>query len=111
METKLLEIRDIGTRIMVICTKLQGEDITEKSMLKSAGFSPITNSILLVSMPNCEARYDPFKLKDRTYFTAHRYIAYKWDDLETGDVIDVEYILKEKTKIKKAEWKEYAQFV
>ena len=111
METKLLEIRDIGTRIMVICTKLQGEDITEKTMLKSAGFSPISRSILLVPMPSCKARYDPFELKDRTYFTAHRYIAYRWDKLQTGDVIDVEYILKETDKVKKAEWKEYAQFI
>ena len=107
METKLLEIRDIGTRIPVLCVKMTGETREEVGVLASAGF-PGARNILIVSLTDFHATYDPFKQpRGRTFFNAHQYIERDWDELKSGDVIDVEYILGEKDDVKEAEWWAY----
>ena len=107
MKTKLLEIRDIGTKIPVLCVKMEGKTREEVGMLAMAGF-PGARNILIVSLTDFHTTYDPFKQpRGRTYFNAHRYIERNWDDLKNGDVVDVEYILGEKNDIKGAEWKAY----
>ena len=111
MDTKFLEIRDVGTRIIVMCTLLAGETEVEKGMLATAGWHPDTTSVLLTSMSDYETGYDPFKKRDRTYFTAHRHIQQNWKHLKSGDVIDVQYILGETEKIKSPEWKDYLAFI
>lgn len=46
---------------------------------------------------------DPHEWGDRTNANAHMHIIQNWDVLSSGDVVDVEYILKETTEPKKSE--------
>ncbi|KKL90716.1 hypothetical protein LCGC14_1901950, partial [marine sediment metagenome] len=39
----------------------------------------------------------------RTVAEAHRYVAAHWDELKSGDVIDVEFVLDETTEKKVSE--------
>ena len=54
---------------------------------------------------NRNATYDPFAWGSdtRTYQVAHQYIIDHFDELESGAVVDVEFILKETTEPKKSE--------
>jgi len=68
-------------------------------LLLRAGFDSITACVILVHL-NCaginrNATYDPYAWGDRTFFVAHQYIERNWGSLESGEVLDVEYILGE----------------
>jgi len=41
------------------------------------------------------AHYGPYAWRDRTYTTAHEYLADHWEDVTDGAVLDVEVILGE----------------
>jgi len=44
-----------------------------------------------------KCRYDPYNWDNpRTMGNAHRYIEQHWDDLQSNDVVDVEFILGER---------------
>ena len=49
------------------------------------------------------ATNDPHYWNDRTRMTAHQYIIDHWHELSDGDVIDVEFILGEKSTRKISE--------
>ena len=108
MKTKMFEIRDEGTFIPVICIDLTSfrefDDMQiyalESYLMGRLGFlGNIVHTIQLIWMSNGTTHSDPFKWNDRTMYTAHDYIEKNWDDLKTGEVIDVEFILGEsKTK-------------
>jgi hypothetical protein len=47
--------------------------------------------------------YDPHNWNDRTKQVSHKWIQDNWDDINDGDVIDVEFILGESTVKKTSE--------
>jgi hypothetical protein len=95
LESKMFEIRDVGTFIPVLCVKMKPEG-AGGYLLRRAGFGRDSDSIQLVWISAGKTEYDPFVWGDRTIFTAHLYIMDNWDKLHDGAVIDVEYILEEK---------------
>lgn len=108
METKLFEIRDRMTFIPVICIKLVGTDADEKYLLAAAGYDPREevrkwyilmaklDQLNFVDHPNCHPGWPVV----RTLPAAHHYIIKHWEELRSGEVIDVEYISGESTKPK-----------
>jgi len=113
MEIKLFEVRDSATFMPVMAIRLFIENPivdpdNELWLLRRAGYSLeqiITKSaepyIILVKLNGVEAQYDPFNwVPSRTMGNAHRYIIDNWNDLKSGEVIDVEFILGE-TQVKK----------
>ena len=114
METKLLEVRDRATFIPVIAvlmTAMHKEEagevysFAEEFMLRRAGYS-LESPLVALSYAKADGRpfdYDPYSWSNRTMQTAHRYIQEHWNELESGDVVDVEFILGESTEKKKSE--------
>ncbi len=96
MQTKMLEIRDRATMIPALAIKMRSDIDVERFLLLSSGHSLSSSLIILIRCDQGDATYDPFKWGGRTMPAAHNYIQENFDTLTTGDVIDVEYILKEK---------------
>jgi len=122
MQTKLFEVRDRATTIPCIGTLMATgknpwvpkdqdpkmwtppEAEAEAWLLRRAGYGTEGPPYLVLFSrlgPNPEeVQYDPYKWSDlrkniRTIPEAHRYISEHWDELESGAVIDVEFILGE----------------
>ncbi len=100
MKTKLFEVRDKATFIPV-CASLclvSKESLSDKEnyLLRRAGFNQ-EGCILLSRLEGEECHYDPYDWGDRTMTTAHDYIQRNFDNLESGAVVDCEFILKEAT--------------
>lgn len=111
---KLFEVRDRMTFMPVIAVKLMhggGGDPradAERWLLRRAGYAeeqidPLTQIplhlepyVLLTKLDgDVHTEYDPYAWGNRTWTTTHDYIIKHWDTLESGQVIDVEYILGE----------------
>ena len=103
MKTKLLEIRDEGTFIPVLCVSMKIESVDEAYLAGRMGFNPHTHLIQLVWINHGLTEYDPWKWNDRTMKTAHIYITDNWYLLKDGDVVDVQYILGETEEPKQSE--------
>lgn len=95
METKLIEIRDRGTFIPAMATKVAG---SEHWLLKASGYGH-RPYIILTKLTGPECQYDPYKWGNaRTMQTAHQYIIDHWDQLQSGDMVDVRVLLGESTE-------------
>lgn len=114
METKLIEIRDIGTTIVALCVDMnpdfeygsaQFPNKFQKAALNRLGFvcDGVPNIMLTNANGGKKATNDYYGWNDRTYFNAHHYITEHWHELKEGDVVDVEFILGEKPTIKTSE--------
>ena len=112
MKTKAFEIRDKGTFIPAVGILMQSDDGAEHFLLRRAGFScqrekGMPRDVLLCRMEAAgiirNATYDEFSWGDRTFFIAHKYIREHWDELQSGAVICVEYILGERATPKQSE--------
>lgn len=91
MEIKLFEIRDRGTCIPAMAVQVSRDD---GPILRRAGYgSPL---VLLTMLAKPETQWDPWAWSSqRTMGTAHRYIQEHWDELISGQVIDVRVLLGE----------------
>jgi hypothetical protein len=98
METKILEVRDAATFIPVLATAMKSDNPIEKWYLKRTGYPTDHPLIMIAPLYGGKAEYGPYKWGEspRTLFIAHKYIEENWDCLETGDVVDVEWILGER---------------
>lgn len=103
MKTKMLEVRDYATFIPVLCIEMQSDNDSEEWLLSQAGFSTDIRYIELVWISCGDASYDPFSWGDRTMKTAHMFIRQHWNEIESGDVIDVQFILGESSERKESE--------
>lgn len=101
METKLFEVRDRITFIPVICIKIDPANEAERYLISSAGYgvSPEQQrrfGVLMARLRELNFVDHPFSHPGhptvRTMPVAHRYIIDHWGELETGAVIDVEFI-------------------
>jgi len=102
MEVKCLELRDEGTFIPVICIRPVPDNEGQRYLLRRDGYQgDDTEQCVIMIDAQCRgASYDPYDwpTKDRgtrTKLVAHDYITDHWADLSDGDVVDVQYILKE----------------
>lgn len=113
METKLFEIRDTATFIPVMAVKLNPTCGEEMYLLGRAGYglTPVAQAeyVLLwrIAGEVHQATCDPYQWPGgpvvRTMPQAHEYIIEHWDDLTSGDVVDVEFILGETSERKVSE--------
>jgi hypothetical protein len=104
-ELKFLEVRDRGTFIPVVAYKLTSDTIDGIYLIRRAGFSMCNPSIVMTALHDMMSNYDIYGWENssRTRHVAHDYITKHFDELTTGDVIDVEYILGETATKKHSE--------
>ncbi len=105
MQTKILEVRDEGTFIPVLCVNmapdaLAGPEVWEaqRHYLRRCGYPcdgrpniAVTN----LNMDGGRATNDPYGWTNRTMAVAHQHILDNWAYLKDGDVVDVQHILGE----------------
>jgi hypothetical protein len=112
MTSKILEIRDKGTFIPILATKLNPDDEAERYLLARAGYGRtpeaqseyvLVSQILGGGTQRCTT--DPYGWPggERTYQVAHDYIRKNFDRLVSGDVVCVEFLLGERTTPKVSE--------
>lgn len=99
MQMKLFEVRDRATCIPVGAIQLGSTDPHEQRLITHAGYGPPAEQsqyLLLFRLDSVgnQISYDPF-FWGRTLGEAHSYIAAHFDALQTGSVIDIEFILGE----------------
>jgi len=104
MQIKLLEIRDRGTFLPVFALSTDPTNEGQRYLLRRCGFHPDGGAVILARL-NGEGNSsaDAYHWNDRTMQTAHLYIEQHFADLSDGDVVDVEFILKETGKPKPSE--------
>lgn len=100
METKLFEIRDSATFIPAIGIRIEGND---GYLARRAGFG--APCVYLIHLAGERCAYDPYNWDggSRTMCVAHQYIEENWATLNSGDVVDVQFILKETAQPKQSE--------
>lgn len=104
MITKLFEVRDRATFLPVIATDMRsGADEKEAFLLQRSGFSDEIPLVLISRLEGGTSRWDPEDWGDRTMHEAHRFIERHWDHLDSGAVIDIQFILDETNAPKKSE--------
>jgi hypothetical protein len=104
MKTKLFELRDEGTFIPIIATLMaEPDNEAEEYLLARAGYSFQYPSVLVDRLEGGYSDYRPYSQHGggpRTFPTAHKYIEEHWHELESGQVIDVLFILGESNFLK-----------
>src|SRR6185437_3679480 len=113
MQTKFIEIRDSGTCIAALALRMVAEDngtsaMTESRFMRRAGFGQEFPSVILMRLEDQKATCDLYSWHSlgmglRTMQNAHNWINEHWDEIESGQVVDVQYILNETTMPKTAE--------
>lgn len=105
MKIKIFEIRDRATFIPVIAIKLEHQnDEQAYHLVDRCGYNPMQKNVMITRLGGeGEATADPYHWDDRTLQTAHLHILDAFDNLNDGDVIDVEFILGEVDKPKISE--------
>ena len=114
MIVKAFEIRDRGTFIPALAVLMRPRHVAnlgfitpadrdqheaERYLLRRAGYNiedPSECCVILCRMEAAgtahNATYDPYSWGQGTMNQAHMYIADHWSDLQSGQVIDVEFI-------------------
>jgi hypothetical protein len=110
MKYKILEIRDSMTFISVLAVRMESIDPKEAYYLWREGYVPGSNIVMLTRLTDCDTRNNPYHWDaphyGRTMKIAHDYIVKHYAELQTGDVVDVQYILGETASVKKSERRE-----
>jgi hypothetical protein len=68
-----------------------------------SGYPADGSCIAVIRLDDCDGNCDPYAWNSRTMGTAHNYIYEHFDELNDGDVVDVEFILGEKPTKKVSE--------
>jgi hypothetical protein len=98
MQVKLFEVKDRCTTYSVMAVKHVGETAKEQWLLNRVGLTEGNGyPVQLTNLEGGETKRDAWKWVDegRTLVQAHLHIIKAWDTLNSGDVIDVEYLLDE----------------
>lgn len=105
MNGKIIEIRDRATFIPVLAVRMRSEAPVENYYLGRAGFPWNSGMVMVSRLDNGKGQVDPYEwgANPRTMEAAHLYIQSNYDQLQSGDVVDVEFVLKEKDKPKMSE--------
>jgi len=125
MKAKVLEIRDRLSFVAALAVemtagikplvdgKMTEDEFTSLQahsarlyLLHRCGYPPAGPPMIMLTRLDGNARKatnDPYGWGDRTFSTAHIYIAEHWTELKDGDVVDVEFILGETSQPKRSE--------
>lgn len=105
IQTKLFEVRDSMTFIPVIASRMVSEYGPERYLLGRVGYgTAVPDHIFLARLAGGTiATADPYEWNSRTMQAAHGHIMRHWNELASGDVVDVEYILGKTNEPKKSE--------
>lgn len=105
MDIKLVEIRDSGTFIPAMAVQLCARIDEEAYLLRRAGFAEDEGYIMLTRLDTAAGQHDPdeWPVNPRTMRHAHYFIIARWHEIKSGDVIDVQYLLKETERPKASE--------
>lgn len=108
MIVKLFEVRDSGTFLPMIAIKLNPQNEAERYLLARSGYGLTAEShqqyILMAAITdNGILTYDQYSQPNRTRQVAHDYVITHFDELQNGQVIDVEFILGIKPEPKLSE--------
>lgn len=112
MLIKLFEIRDSGTFIPVMAIRFYNQTEVERFLIGKAGYGTTKENqskyILLAPLAGLhrdKISYDNHSWPGdtRTIPVAHKYIIDYFEDLDSGAVVDVEYILGERSEPKISE--------
>jgi hypothetical protein len=103
METKLFEVRDRITFLPVIAIKLEPGNEPDRYLLAMVGYGlraqKQSQYILMGKLQTGKLKCTPSSHAGypavRTLPMAHHHVLKHWDELTSGDVIDVEFILGE----------------
>jgi hypothetical protein len=110
MQVKMLEVRDKGTFIPVLCIRPVPENEGQRYLLRRDGYAgDESEHCIIVVKAQCRGvSYDPYNWPSdtRTMPNAHHYIEQHWNELKDGDVVDVQFILGETDKPKISESRE-----
>jgi len=112
MEMKLIEVRDVATRLSVLAIKLGSTNEAEDFILQSAGYGSSyeqPNYVLLVDLvspPRIWLDYQETEYQTqgaRTFSEAHKELEQNWSKYKSGDVLDVQFVLGETPKPKESD--------
>jgi hypothetical protein len=106
MKVKVLEIRDEGTFIPMLCVDMNPDNEGQRYLLRRVGYPCEGRPNILITHASGDgdkASNDPHFWGGRTRPVAHNYIIEHWDELKDGDVVDVSFILGETTSPKISE--------
>lgn len=111
MITKTVEVRDRATFIPMLAIKLRPDCEADRYLLSRAGFGSTLDRqseyVMLVGLDGGKdgAACDPYDWPGgaRTRTVAHDWIIKHFDEIESGAVVDVEYILGERDTPKVSE--------
>lgn len=102
MQVKTIEIRDRGTFIPALAIQLEPLNEADRYLLARAGFGSRPEAqaqyIILAKLGQEGAAYcDPsyWPPHGRTMGTAHAYLYRNFENVASGDVVDVEFIVGE----------------
>jgi selenophosphate synthetase-related protein len=103
LESKFLQIRDDGTHIPALATRIRVEPHSAEMI--RAGWRIGDIVVYLMALNTRECQHDPAEWSSgpRTMPNAHHYIEQNWRTIRNHQVIDVEFILCETTKPKEPE--------
>lgn len=119
LEVKLIELRDKGTFIPLLCVRLWRERAGDPRaiglcsppeshwLIGAAGYGPEPLVMITHLNGGHKAEYDPYAWGGRTYPVAHLYIQDHWDNIPDGGIVDVRVILGETTEMPESERKFY----
>ena len=105
MKFKVLEIRDEGTHIPTLAIQMLADSPIQSYYIHGrCGYSRDGSGIVLMRINDGEGKSDPYEWHgSRTMAAAHKYIYAHFDELNDGDVIDVQFILGETAQPKTSE--------
>ena len=95
MKIKLFEVRSSCTFIGIMATKVGATNQAEQYLLKRAGYYDSAENAIIVQELDGGIRpstSDAYKQESNDIKEAHKYINLHFDELESGDVIDLEFI-------------------
>ena len=100
MESKLFEIRDSATFIPILAVRLIPAGHQEQYLLSRAGYGMdpeyqgqyVILCRIVGGQLDARGTPDHWSSSTRTLSTAHHYIINNWEQLASGDVVDVEFI-------------------
>jgi hypothetical protein len=98
IETKFFEVRDHGTFIPIISTRyvVDPNNSIAYSLFRHGGWSNDNPPIVVTHLSSSKANVNPFDWTNgRTMSIAHQHIIRDWDQLNSGQVIDVRVVLGE----------------
>ena len=106
MQIKLFEIRDSGTFIPAMAIKLGARDGKDFYLLRRAGYGLNLGAYVLMAKldgGNGPLTCDPYDWSSNTMRLAHNYVQAHFDELENGQVVDVQFIVGNSAAPKKSE--------